>query len=614
MMKLEKPVFVLWCASMCLCASIIPLLSQAQVSSLTASPTACADFESDFKVDFDVCNPFNVLFNNLTVTGKVVSWSFGDGSMDTALENSSHIYNKEGVYKVSMITKNKYGCLDTTYKKFLLNIDSGTIFNNRHVFACRDQPLQLTGDATAFKNCWLPPTYLSATNIYNPKCTPLDEIWYDHINFKYKSNVIKNPNFNGGNAQFTSDYMYDSFNNTSGHYFVGPLPKLWNNDYQNCYTEIDTFFLGDTMMIINGSTNPGAVVWKETVTVIPNTNYVFTFAGRSLTQTDSIELVYSINAGEILGSKVLPRTECGRSRVNTTWYSDKNTSVTIKITNKNIQTDRNNFALDSFSLKPIYINYDSILVSIKPDPVFTIQKDTPYVCMGDSVKLTATGGDKYQWIPAQGVANPTAAVTSAQLKENTVFQVIITENSCGIKDTLNTSVTVKALPTMLLRKSNDVNCDVAYTNLVATGGISYSWQPQQLLSDARIYNPIAKPKETTTFTCVAAGGNGCVSRDSIKVTVKNEGKLPFLMPTAFTPNGDGLNDCFGVQQRGILNDMQLSVYNRFGGRIFYTTTPDKCWDGKYNGVLQDVGTYIYILTLSGACGKETHKGTLVLIK
>ena len=86
------------------------------------------------------------------------------------------------------------------------------------------------------------------------------------------------------------------------------------------------------------------------------------------------------------------------------------------------------------------------------------------------------------------------------------------------------------------------------------------------------------------------------------------------MPSAFTPNGDGLNDCFGVQQRGLLNDMQLSVYNRFGGRIFYTTTPDKCWDGKYNGVLQDVGTYIYTLTLSGACGKETHKGTLVLIK
>lgn len=614
MMKLEKPISVWYGFVLLLAIAVMPENSQAQNGNSLSSSEPCNGFESDFRVDFDVCNPFNVLFSNLTVKGKVVSWTFGDGSSDTALENPAHIYSKEGVYQVGMITKDNYGCADTTFKKFLLNIDSGVIFTNRYITVCKDQSVQLTGDAAAAKNCWLPPTYLSATNIHNPRCKPSAEIWYDHINIKYKNNLIKNSSFNAGNESFISDYMYDSFDNTSGHYFVGPLPKLWNNDYENCYTDVDTFFLGDTMMIINGSTKAGTVVWKQTVNVLPNTNYVFTFAGRSLTVTDSIELVYSINSNEILGSKVLPRSACGRTRVNTSWYSNQNTSIIIRITNKNIQADRNNFALDSFSLKPIYINYDSVLVSIEPDPVFTIQKDTPLVCMGDSVRLTASGGDSYQWLPVKGVGNPNAASTAAQLKETTEYNVIISDSKCGFKDTLSTGVTVKPLPSMQLRKSNDVNCDVAYSNLIATGGISYNWQPQEFLSDPRIYNPIAKPKQTTTFNCVVAGSNGCVSRDSIKVIVKNEGKLPFLMPNAFTPNGDGLNDCFGVQKRGIITNMQLSVFNRYGGRVFYTTTPDKCWDGKLNGVPQDVGTYVYILSLDGACGTETHKGTLVLLK
>ena len=613
-MKLEKPISI-WCGlAIFVAIAVTPEFAYAQHSNSNSNSTPCKNIESDFRVDFDVCNPFNVTFTNLTVFGKVVSWTFGDGAADNALETASHIYNGEGVYQVSMITSDKEGCLTTTNKKFLLNIDSGVIFTNRLISVCKDKQVRLSGDPGAFKNCWLPPTYLSATNIHNPICTPQDDIWYDHINLKYKPNIIKNSSFGGGNDAFTSDHIYSDLDTTSGHYFIGPLPKLWNNDYENCYMDDDTLFLGDTMMIVNGGTRAGMVVWKQTVNVQPNTNYVFNFFGRSLTATDSIELVYSINTNEVLGSKVLPRSACGRTKINTSWYSDKNTKVTVRITNKNTKPEKNNFALDSLVLKPIYINYDSVLVTLEPDPVFTIHRDTPLVCMGDSVRLTASGGDSYQWLPVNGVASPDAASTAAQLKENTEFNVIISDSKCGFKDTLYTSVSVKALPSMQLRKSNDVNCDVPYSNLLATGGISYTWQPQDLLSNPRVYNPIAKPKQTTTFTCVVAGGNGCVSRDSIKVMVKNEGKLPFLMPNAFTPNGDGLNDCFGVQQRGIITNMQLSVYNRYGGRVFYTITPDRCWDGKLNGTPQDVGTYVFILTLDGPCGTETHKGTLVLIR
>ena len=60
------------------------------------------------------------------------------------------------------------------------------------------------------------------------------------------------------------------------------------------------------------------------------------------------------------------------------------------------------------------------------------------------------------------------------------------------------------------------------------------------------------------------------------------------MPNAFTPNNDGINDCFGLKYWGNVTKLDFSIYNRFGERIFYTTDPAKCWDGRYKGVLHKV--------------------------
>jgi gliding motility-associated-like protein len=615
MMKLEKPISV-WCGLFIAlnCFAQSQLSENISGSQESSNALPCKLAERDFKVDFDVCNPFNVILSNVTVGANVYSWSFGDGHNDSAKNETQHIYATEGVYQVRMITKSKGGCLDTTYKKFLLNIDSGTIFKNRLLSACKNKNFQLEGDAQSFKNCWWPDSGLNRTDIYNPTVRTDTERWYHNINFKYKGNAIKNPNFGGGNNSFSSGHLYDSTINTSGYYFVGPLPKKWNSSYENCYTEIDTLFQGDTMMIINGSTQPGTIVWKQTFEVTPNTNYVFGVFGRSLTANDSVHLVYNINNGEVLGSKIISNGVCSRTRLSSTWYSDMATKITLTITNKNTDSSMNNFALDSFAFRPLYINYDTIKVVLEKPPVFGISIDTSVVCYGDSVYLSASGGNKYEWSPTADIANPSAASTAAMVKENTTFQVIITESKCDFKDTLSVSAYAKPLPVVSLRKSNDVTCDNPRSFLTAVGGLTYNWAPQQYLNDPFASNPIASPKESTTFTCIAAGGNGCVLKDSIKVEVKKENKLPFLIPNAFSPNGDGLNDCFGLQQRGVLNDMTLTIYNRFGGKVFETKDPNRCWDGRLNGVMQETGTFAYIIQLDGACGKEMFKGTLILLR
>lgn len=602
-----------------LCLLLMACLAKAQaglnqLNDPGSTFSACAEHYGDFRVDFDICNPFDVQLTNLTVGASAIYWNFGDGSGTSSAGDTSHIYASEGVYRVMMVTRSKSGCLDTVYKKFLMNVDSGTIFTERQVIVCKHKTFMLPGDPTSSKNCWWPDTDLSETDVYNPRCTPGSELWYHNINFKSKNNVVANSSFNNSNRGFSTGYTYDSENNTSGYYFIGPLPKLWNKDYENCFMDMDTLMLGDTMMIVNGSTKPGTIVWKQTVTVTPNTNYAFTFYGRSLTQNDSVELVYSINKNEARGSKILPQGACGRSRINTTWYSDTSTSIELSIIDKSTNAEENNFALDSIALRAQYINYDTIFVKFVLPPVFSIMSDSSIICTGDTVTLSASGGDTYQWLPAETVVDPNAATTKAVPGGNTTYQVIIRESNCGFSDTLSTNITLKPLPKVSLSKSNDIDCSIPYSNLSATGGIAYTWWPAETLSDASASNPVASPGETTTYKCVAQGGNSCISFAEIQVDVVKTNKLPFLIPNAFTPNGDGINDCFGVRNRGILNNIQLSVFNRFGTRVFYTTDPAQCWDGRCQGKLQDPGAFVYMLVIDGLCGKELYKGTLLLMK
>ncbi len=86
--------------------------------------------------------------------------------------------------------------------------------------------------------------------------------------------------------------------------------------------------------------------------------------------------------------------------------------------------------------------------------------------------------------------------------------------------------------------------------------------------------------------------------------------LSMYIPSAFSPNGDGINDMFGVKGEGI-KDFQILIYNRWGEVIFETTEARKQWDGKYNGNPVEQGTYVYKLFASGV--KKPRTGAVTVI-
>ena len=255
---------------------------------------------------------------------------------------------------------------------------------------------------------------------------------------------------------------------------------------------------------------------------------------------------------------------------------------------------------------------DSVKLSVKPPPVFSVSPDQN-VCTNDSKQLAASGGNSYLWQPSAFLNNPNISNPVATPAATTTYTVKIKDNTCNDSTVLSTTLTVLPLPSIKATKSNDIDCSSNFSQLNATGGRQYLWAPGTTLNDSTISNPIAKPLTTILFTVAGTDVNGCKNTDTVTVNVSftNAG---YNMPNAYSPNGDGLNDCFGLKYWGTVTKLEFSIYNRWGERVFFTTDPSKCWDGKYKGELQNIGVYVYVIKATTVCADVSKKGTFVLLR
>ncbi|MFN8289576.1 MAG: gliding motility-associated C-terminal domain-containing protein [Chitinophagaceae bacterium] len=259
-------------------------------------------------------------------------------------------------------------------------------------------------------------------------------------------------------------------------------------------------------------------------------------------------------------------------------------------------------------------NTDSVKVELRSGTTFSITQPGP-VCKNVPVQLLASGGDAYLWSPSAFLDNATIANPTATTASTTAFSVLITDMVCHHTETLNATVTILPDPPIKAGKSNDIDCSHRTSNLSAAGGSNYLWSPAASLDDPSSINPVASPLVTTTYLVTGKGSNGCTGKDSVTVLVSAGGSGSYYVPSAFTPNGDGKNDCFGLKNWGGVTDVEFSIYNRWGERIFFTSNPSVCWDGTVGGVKQNPGIFVYMIKAKSRCdGAIFRKGTVVLIR
>lgn len=98
-------------------------------------------------------------------------------------------------------------------------------------------------------------------------------------------------------------------------------------------------------------------------------------------------------------------------------------------------------------------------------------------------------------------------------------------------------------------------------------------------------------------------------------TEQAEPKSPFIIPNAFTPNGDGLNDIFSPVANGEFQSFQMDIYSRSGQKLFSTQSLSHGWNGEYQGGAMTAGSYVYTIKYKDLNGKEhIEKGQVTLIR
>lgn len=258
---------------------------------------------------------------------------------------------------------------------------------------------------------------------------------------------------------------------------------------------------------------------------------------------------------------------------------------------------------------------DSVKVIVHPKPAFAVQPLNISICKGDSASLTASGGDTFTWLSDLNTPFNTTASVTVKPSSFIIYKVAFTDNTCKLKDTLSIPVDVHQLPLTSVTKSNDIDCSNSEAVLNAAGGIQYLWDKLPGIDKYTTSSPTVNPLTSSTYYVTVTDKNNCSVRDSVKVYVDFlSQKSLHLMPSAFTPNNDGNNDCFGLKYWSDISDLEFSIFNRWGVKVFYTKNPNDCWDGKYKGEPQQSGTFVYVIKAKAVCGIVNKKGLITLIR
>jgi len=123
----------------------------------------------------------------------------------------------------------------------------------------------------------------------------------------------------------------------------------------------------------------------------------------------------------------------------------------------------------------------------------------------------------------------------------------------------------------------------------------------------------------TSFTASQEGlyfmvaTNECGSyADSVRVTISF---CNIIMPTGFTPNGDGINDVFKVKYPFPVKEFHLTVYNQWGNKVFETNKINEGWDGTYKGEPSVQSSYVWIISFVDKNNKAAQlKGIVTLLR
>jgi gliding motility-associated-like protein len=241
-----------------------------------------------------------------------------------------------------------------------------------------------------------------------------------------------------------------------------------------------------------------------------------------------------------------------------------------------------------------------------------------FICYGQDYQLQASGGTSFTWTPSTYLDN--ASVNNPlSTPDKTITYSLSVSDGNGCNSLVTDQVTVDVTPPIHV---NTYPYDtVAYSGdqiqLLATSvATDYVWTPSTGLNNPAIANPIVTAGavgDVVLYKVIASTQAGCKGEGFVKVRVYKGPEL--YVPTGFTPNGDGKNDRFFPFPVGVKEIKYFRVFNRWGEMMFSTSRLNDGWDGKFGGIEQASGVYVWMVEgITKENKVVTKRGTVMLIR
>ncbi|MBN1415329.1 MAG: PKD domain-containing protein [Bacteroidales bacterium] len=582
-----------------------------------ASANPVAEFIADKPLN---CTGSSINFYYSYLTGDSVIWDFGDGTvLRSSVMPVSHAFSSKGNQSVTL-TIYKYGCSDT--------------YTNPDGYIKIQQP-----DAS----------FEVSDTAWN--CYPKEIIFAHHD----ADSIIDSGTWDFGYGNSTSEYAEE-------RRFNYPKP----GDYYPSLSIMTTYGCRDTFtrqIIITGPTGTFSILPEsreacrgDAITLqVGQLNDVSDFewdlgdgrflVGDTVTYTyDRMGTLYpklllygdggickpppivdSVFVYEVIAGFDLPDT--GYCDLYEMHFADTSVGNTQRIWNFShgvtsaddelvLQFSPGNYSVELLVLNDIGCS-DTVMESfvIHPLPDILLSPDT-LICEGSTAVLRAAGGDVIQWYPSVGLSAVNTFTTIASPEQTTVYTASTEFLATGCRNEAQLTVSVQNDFEITVRPVDTTLIIGEQVAILADSisGLTYAWSPADGLSCSGCSSPVARPMVSTRYTLNVVDAYNCFPKEYYVNIVVDE-KYSLDVPTAFTPNGDEINDVVFVGGLGIEKLIEFRIFNRWGNEVFFSDDLNRGWDGTYNGKIQNIDTYVYSVTVQYWNGRTaSKKGTLSLLR
>ncbi|MGG9962431.1 gliding motility-associated C-terminal domain-containing protein [Ferruginibacter sp. SUN106] len=438
----------------------------------------------------------------------------------------------------------------------------------------------------------------------------------------------------GGSTGFTptNAYTYTSSQCPNDGYYT--ITNSTASCFGNSWHTVMADHTGNgAFMLVNASVEPGDFFLTTVTDLCPNTTYEFAAWIMNVLNKSGIRpnITFTI---ETVGGTILQQYSTGDipETFQPTWkqygffFSTpvNNAVIVLRMRNNAPGGLGNDLAMDDITFRPC--GAAKISSAIQGN-----SNDTVNVCEGNTTNYTfaatvTTGyiSPVYQWQVSTDSGTKwkdiAGATSLSYLRKPTVagafwYRMTITEASaaanlaCRIASNyvvinVHAKPLVNAGPDLVMLSGNNVTIN----GVVDGESPVFYWDPPDHLSDIKIMTPVASPTADITYTLYAASSFGCTNQDAMAVKVV----AGIFVPNAFTPNNDGFNDHWRIPFLDPLFGATVSVYNRLGQQVYYTSAATVDWDGNFKGLPQPSGAYVYYIRFKS--GYHDIKGSILLIR